>query len=65
MKPNRNVGGKALLGFERNITLLDGRNLLLARKGVVTQPGKLWWLYSLFLFWIEFTTPSFRLRSGI
>jgi len=29
---------QALLGFEKNITLLDGRNFLLARKGV-TQPG--------------------------
>ena len=31
--------GKALLGFEKNVTLLDGRNLLLDRKGLVTQPG--------------------------
>ncbi|KAF8808725.1 DnaJ-domain-containing protein [Phlegmacium glaucopus] len=30
---------QALLGFEKNITLLDGRDLLLARKGIVTQPG--------------------------
>ena len=33
------IGGKALLGFEKNVTLLDGSNLLLARKGLVTQPG--------------------------
>jgi len=30
---------QALLGFEKNITLLDGRNLLLSRKEAVTQPG--------------------------
>ena len=30
---------KALLGFEKNVTLLDGRNLLLDRIGLITQPG--------------------------
>jgi hypothetical protein len=30
---------KALLGFERNITLLDGNDFLLKRSGV-TQPGQ-------------------------
>ena len=52
-----NGHGKALLGFERNITLLDGRDLLLDRKGVVTQPGKMRLLYSWFLLWIRYTTP--------
>ena len=33
------IDGKALLGFEKNVTLLDGRDLLLDRKGSVTQPG--------------------------
>ena len=33
------IDEKALLGFEKNVTLLDGRDLLLDRKGSVTQPG--------------------------
>ena len=39
VRSKQNGRDKALLGFEKNITLLDGRNFLLDRKGV-TQPGK-------------------------
>ena len=58
VRSKQNGRGKALLGFEKNITLLDGRNLLLARKGV-TQPGKVAILYRM----IPYNILS-RLRSG-
>jgi hypothetical protein len=64
MKSNQNGDGKALLGFEKNITLLDGRNLLLSRKEAVTQPGKMQLLYSLFFFFFDHTVFKASFRSS-